>query len=69
MHEEETLRKLLKTGRNSANKETPLHANKAVKVLLPVFLQTTSTCMKQGFLKLATTKTSMLVAAIVCLEN
>lgn len=37
MHEEETLRKLLKTGRNSANKETPLHANKAVKVLLPVF--------------------------------
>jgi hypothetical protein len=36
MHKEETLRNLLKTGRTSVNKETPLSANKTVKVLFSV---------------------------------
>ena len=48
MHKEETLLKLLKTGRISVCRETPLRGNKAVKFYNP-FLQTTSTGVKQGF--------------------
>ena len=37
MHKEETLRKLLETGRTIANKETPLHANKGREIFTTPF--------------------------------
>jgi hypothetical protein len=62
MHEEETLRKLLKTERTSVSKETPFHANKGMKVFPPLFRKLQYMC-EVGVSELAITETSMLVTA------